>query len=206
LNRIRKLTIAVASVLGITGVAFATTGGQPDADAVSATFQLTEQSTHERECAGQDGQVREERAVYRGPIDGSDPRLDGTLVLKTRTLLDVDEQVGTTVGRAKVLDPATNRVKAKGVLTAVNTQLGKLEGFVAGKVKNGGTPEPRALFANFSATFNAAGTEITGELGEGAGTNSAVLFSGGCPSEKSRHHDGDSGHERSGRHHKRDDD
>jgi hypothetical protein len=202
LNRHPKLTLALACTLGVTGVAFATGGGQPDADSTSATFQLTEQAGKVSDCAGQDGQVREERARYRGTIDGSDPRLDGVLVLKTRTLLDLEERVGTTVGRVKVLDPQTNKVKAKGVLTAVNTELGKLDGFVAGKVKNGGTPEPRALFANFSATFNDAGTEITGELGEGTGNNSAVLFAGGCPSEESRRGDHDSDRDRSGRRHK----
>jgi hypothetical protein len=204
LNRQRKFALAFLATLGITGVAFATNGGQPDADPVGATFTLTEQASKERDCAGQDGQVREERAVYRGTIDSSDDRLDGVLVLKSRTLLDLDEKVGTTVGHVRVLDPQTNRTKAKGALTAVNTELGKLDGFVAGKVKNGGTPGPRALFANFTATFNAAGTEITGEFGEGTGTNSAVVFSGGCPDERRSRRGDDSDHDGDKRHSRRD--
>jgi hypothetical protein len=70
----------------------------------------------------------------------------------------------------------------------VNTNLGVLHGFVSGKVRDrvaGGTEEQDGsgkLLANFKATFNAAATALTGQLGGANADNRtpAVIQQGGC--------------------------
>jgi hypothetical protein len=64
----------------------------------------------------------------------------------------------------------------------VNTQRGKLDGFLRGHTHERGGPNWR-LLANFSAAFNAEGTEFTGQLGADLPvppTNSAVFHRGHC--------------------------
>jgi hypothetical protein len=99
-------------------------------------------------------------------------------VIRTRTLVNLDNGLGVTVGRV-FLKRDGHRV-AVANLRAVNTQRGKLDGFLTGHTRNG--QGNARLFANFTATFNADGS-LTGELGTEAPVppqNSAVFQSGHC--------------------------
>jgi hypothetical protein len=202
------LTLA-ALLMAFAGVAVATGGGgKPDADAAAATFMLTPTENETEDCEGEDGAFRDSHSTYTGTSTSADPRLSGELTLRTHTLLDLDERRGTTHGKLYLRDPATDRLKAFGHLRAVNTQLGKLDGFIVGKTvgNQGGTtggPGPDYLYANFTAMFNVTGTEITGEMGQPpandggpspTASNSAVFFEGSCLKHGHHGHGHDHGH------------
>ena len=170
---------AAVAVLAAGGVAVAAGGGgKPKTEDALATFNATPISkTKTRTCEGADGTYHLTHGVYTGDSTG-DAGLTGDIVIRTRTLVNLDNGLGTTTGRV-FLKRDGRRVAAAG-LRAVNTQQGKLDGFLNGVARNSDGRRSR-LFANFSATFNADGTALTGELGTEAPVppqNSAVLQRG----------------------------
>ena len=191
---VRIAAPAAVAALAVGGVALAA-GGENSAKTEAATATFTAAPAHQtktRTCQGADGTYNETRGVYRGMSTG-DARLTGDIVIRTRTLVNLDTGLGVTRGRV-FLSRSGHRVAVAG-LEAVNTQRGKLDGFLVGHARNAPGRAQARLFANFSATFNPAGTQLTGELGSEAPVppqNSAVFQSGHCghphPSHPQAHH------------------
>jgi hypothetical protein len=185
------IAAALALVLASVAVAKHRHGGT-HTDAVTATFTVTQAAVRDKTCTGTDGQYREFVAVYRGTSAG-DPRLTGNITIKSHGLINQTTGFGSSRGWVK-LRSADGRSLARGRYYAVNTNLGVLHGFIVGWVRdrtNGAAEEldgSGKLMANFKATFNAAGTVLTGKLGNtGADPRTpAVIQSGGCSSKKSR--------------------
>jgi hypothetical protein len=110
--------------------------------------------------------VKVKRATFSGTSTSADSRLNGSLQIAVRLV----------VGR-NGLGFATGAFRIKGKpdaqLTAVVTSTNRLDGFI----RSG-----RKLFANFSGTLT--GSTLTGDVGTGSHTNSAIVDMGttGCDS------------------------
>jgi hypothetical protein len=203
----RWITLALAAVLALSvaGIAVAHRSElrAANTEAAQASFTATSDAarTKTRQCTGTDGTYAITHGVYTGAATG-DPRLTGNLTLRTKSVVNLDSGLGWTQGRIVVTDAGTGKLKANADLAAVNTGGGKLDGFLQGKVKDPAatTTAPKAkrgrhhhgnatgIAANFSATFDAAGTELTGELGGDAPvapTNSAIFFGEPCTASQS---------------------
>ena len=217
----RLISIALVAVLALAGIAVAHKGGgqaQPT-EAVQATFIATPTgNTKTRQCTGVDGTYDVTKGAYTGTSISDDPRLAGTITIRTTSVVNVDTGLGHTEGTVFLRDADTGSLKSTAALAAVNTERGVLNGFIAGKVKtasvaarakkagrgrgngngnanaghhnhgNAGT----SIAANFTAAFNADGSELSGELGAGTGQNTAVLYGNPCqPSERQASSQGD---------------
>jgi hypothetical protein len=201
----RLISLAIAAVLALTvaGIAIAHSGGGQPAktEAAQATFTATPDAAKTRttQCTGVDGTYNITKGVYNGTATG-DPRLTGNITIRTKSVVNQGNGLGWTAGQVFLRDPATGELKAIAGLEAVNTERGKLDGFLTGKVKdptapagtklrggghhgNGRNGNALNLAANFTAAFNADGTQLTGELGSGTGQNSAIFFGNPCASQ-----------------------
>jgi hypothetical protein len=185
------IAAAVALVLASVAVAKHRPGGT-HTDAVTTSFTVTQTAVKDRTCTGVDGEYREFHAVYRGTATG-DPRLTGTITIKSHGLINQTTGYGSSRGTVR-LRSAEGRSLAHARYYAVNTDRGVLHGFVVGWVRDrtsGGAEEvdgSGVLMANFKGTFNAAGTILTGKLGNTSADprTPAVIQKGGCNSKKSR--------------------
>jgi hypothetical protein len=181
---IRIAAPAAAAALAAGGIAVAAGGGNSaKTEQVTATFTAAPTAkTKTRTCTGADGTYNQTKGVYTGTSTG-DPRLSGDIVIRTKTLVNLDTGLGVTTGKVSV--KKDGKAIAKAGLKAVNTQRGKLDGFLTGHARNG--QGNARLFANFSAAFNSDGSQLTGELGADAPVapqNTAVLQSGHCGKAK----------------------
>jgi hypothetical protein len=187
---VRKLKVwvvlGVVSGLMTAGVAVAKQReGRTHTDPVVATFTVTQTAMRDRTCTGQDGTYRQFRATYRGTATG-DPRLTGQVTIRSKGLINQTTGFGSSSGTVHLR--ANGRSHAIARYWAVNTDRGVLHGFLVGRVRDrsaGGTEEQDGsgrLLANFKATFNAAGTVLTGQLGGTGGDprTPAVIQAGGC--------------------------
>ena len=179
MRRFRLLALVLLTLVVTAGVAVAA-DNLTTTKAVTATFTAAPDPDNDRRvCTGTDGTYHIDRGVYRGTITGNDPRLNGKIVIRARSVVNITTGLGFTRGVVVLRDAETNRVKGTARLEAVNTQRGKLDGFLTGRVAQ---PHAR-LFANFTAAFNTQGTSLSGQIGLDAPvppTNSAVLFDGPC--------------------------
>jgi hypothetical protein len=193
-------------VLALAGIAVAT-GSKKQAATEPAAAEFTAapvaDKTKTRTCTGVDGQYNITHGTYKGTSTG-DPRLTGDIVIKTKSIVNLDNGLGVTQGSVWLSKPAAttpksrhgkkHRYQAVAKLQAVNTERGKLDGFLSGVAKNADGKGKVALAANFSATFNADGTSLTGQLGGDAPvapTNSAVFYGRPCAPEPKNTQQGD---------------
>ena len=184
--------LAIITALATAGVAVAKhRQDRTHTDAVMATFTVTQSSVRDRTCTGVDGQYREFHAKYRGTAAG-DPRLTGEITIHSKGLINQTTGFGSSRGTVKLR--SNGRTTARAVYFATNTNLGVLHGYIVGHVRdrspNGAEEQDGSgkLMANFKGTFNAAGTVLTGKLGNtGADPRTpAVIQSGGCGKSKDR--------------------
>ncbi len=184
-----SLALAAVMALAVAGIAVAHKSSQSGkTEPTQATFTATPdaEKTKTRQCTGEDGTYNVTKGVYKGTSTG-DPRLTGNILIKTQSVVNLDNGLGWTKGRVFLRDADTGKLKANAGLDAVNTQRGKLDGFLKGHARDTGGKGHLSLLANFSATFNADGTQLTGELGSEAPVppqNSAILHGKPCKSEK----------------------
>jgi hypothetical protein len=185
-----KLTFALALLVSLLVTGAAIAHGRFDkshTDVALATFTVNQVKVSDKTCTGADGEYRQFRAVYKGTSTG-DSRLAGEVWIRSHGLINQTTGFGRSSGHVAVRDATTGKWKAAGHYSAVNTDRGVLHGFVNARVKDRGTSSVEELSgsgrlsANFKATFNAAGTTLTGQLG---GTSAdartpAVIQSGGC--------------------------
>jgi hypothetical protein len=185
------IALAVITALATAGVAVAKhKRNGTHTDPVVATFTVTQQSVRDKTCAGVDGPYRQFHARYRGSATSTDPRLNGDIVIKSKGLINQTTGFGSSSGTIHLR--ANGRTTATARYFATNTNLGVLHGYIVGHVRDrvaGGTEEQDGsgrLMANFKATFDAAGTTLTGQLG-GASADArtpAVIQAGGCGKRK----------------------
>jgi hypothetical protein len=157
--------------LATTGIAMAAQGAKTDTP--SATFSATAKRVQTRTCEGSDGTYKITRGVYEGKIDSEDLRLNGPVRIKIESFYNTDENAGWMHGELRMRN-ADTQSHAEARLAAVNLD-GNVEGLLTGMAR-----APRAkLLANFSAKFTPDAFS-DGELGQGASTNQALFFGGGC--------------------------
>ena len=185
-----KLTLAVAALVSllVTGAAIAhERRDRSHTDVALANFVVNQVRASDKTCTGTDGEYRQFHAVYKGTSTG-DSRLAGEVWIKSHGVINQTTGFGQSSGRVAVRDATTGKWKAAGHYSAVNTERGVLHGFIKARVKDRGTSTVEELsgsgrlHANFKATFNAAGTTLTGQLG-GTSTDArtpAVIQNAGC--------------------------
>jgi hypothetical protein len=195
-KRFIGLAMMAALMLVVAGIAVAHNGGNPGkTEAASATFTAAPtDKTSTKTCTGADGTYAITKGVYTGTSTG-DPRLTGDILIRTKSIVNQDNGLGVTSGTVWLKDTSTPKVtaahhgakgprfKAVARLTAVNTDKGKLDGLLAGRAKNADGKGTTGLVANFSAEFNADGSQLQGELGSNAPVapdNSAVFIGRAC--------------------------
>jgi hypothetical protein len=187
MRRIKLLGAAALLTLVASGVAVAHEGTKTSkTDPAAATFAAERTKVSDKTCTGSDGHTyRVAHEEFRGTVTSSDPRLAGTLVLKTRSVIDQTNGLGQTFGHAS-LRSTDGKNKGKASLVAVNTQRGILDGVLTGFVRSSDDEHKGGnLVANFRAVFAANGLSFTGELGGGASQNTAVIQRfAGCPKEE----------------------
>lgn len=185
---------AIAALLSV-GIVIAKHANDAQTTQVMATFSAAPTSATENNvCTASNGDVYHiTDGVYTGTSVSSDPRLNGNITIRTHSVIDYTKTIGFTTGTVE-LQSSNGGGNAHADLNAVNTQEGKLDGFLAGTVrsskdgpsakdKNDDGGKGAQLYANFSAAFNSNGTALTGELGQDTPvppTNSAIIFSGSC--------------------------
>jgi hypothetical protein len=182
----RKPLAALAAsfaVLALTGIALAHGKGPSSTQAVTATFSTDAVSNLKTNtCTGADGTYTQTRATYSGTATSDDPRLNGTLTIRARSVYNTATNLGHVEGAFRVKGTDGH---ARGVFSAVSTG-GTLAGFAGGSVA-----APRGtLLANLSATFDPATGFSAGQLGSGSSDDTAVVVSGFC-----RHGEGENGGE-----------
>lgn len=179
MKRFTSFAFVLVVALVLTGFAVAKVKESKKTAAVEATFTATATADRKtRQCTGADGTYNVTRGVYEGTAAG-DPLLAGKVTVRTESVVNATSGLGWTKGHVAFRD-ADGKLKAKASLVAVNTGSTNLNGFLNGRVKEGGH-----LLANFSAAFSADGSTLTGALGSGAAVNSAILTKGGCAREES---------------------
>jgi hypothetical protein len=194
MRRLLWIGAAVSALLISAGVVIADHVNNAQTQQVMATFSAAPTSaSRTNTCTASNGDVYHiTDGVYTGTSASSDPRLNGTITIRTHSVIDYTKTIGFTTGSVE-LHSTNGGGNAQAALNAVNTQEGKLDGFLVGSVggndrgdrnsQDGGSGA--RLYANFSAAFNSNGTALTGELGQDAPvppTNSAIIFSGACSS------------------------
>lgn len=174
MKRSFSFALVLLVALAVTGFAVAQAKQSRNTAAVAATFTATAtERTKTRECTGADGTYKLTRAVYEGTAAG-DPLLAGKIVIRMESVVNATSGLGWSKGHVSFRD-ADGKLKAKASLAAVVSGSSALDGFMNGRVKEGGH-----LLANFSAAFSADGSSLTGSLGSGAAVNSAILTKGAC--------------------------
>lgn len=179
------LLIAAAGLFVFVGVAVAAaTDGHPQTSDVSAAFTATQFRFNTRTCVEDGNTFRVTHAAWRGTSTSSEPRLNGELVITTRTVLNETTGDGWATGTWRTVNvmPARQsprtRAKSWAQLRAVIDDGNHLDGLATGHTRR---PFAR-LLGNWSATI--VGNTIAGELGANAPVapdNSALLYRGGCP-------------------------
>lgn len=183
-TRFLLLMLGLGTLLA-TGIAAATPPTPPATSDVSATFTATATRMSTRTCTGAGGAtLRITNAVWRGEATSAEPRLNGALVLRTRSVVNVSTGDGWLNGSWQSRNtnpavPAKSRARegANANLIAVVDNAVNVDGIALGRVHR---PWGH-LRGNFSAAI--AGDSIAGSLGAnapGVPDNSAIVFRTGC--------------------------
>jgi hypothetical protein len=177
------LSLAVIGLFVLVGAA-AATKPRPQTSDVSAAFNATQTRMQTRTCTQEGNSFRVTNAVWRGISTSAEPRLAGTVVIATHTVVNETTGDGWLSGTWRTANPVATATKKSGGasharLSAVIDNGNHLDGLASGEVR---APSAR-LLGNWSATIT--GTTIAGELGADAPVapdNSALLYRAGCPS------------------------
>ena len=176
-------TLAALATLVVTSVAVADERRPLTIAAVSAHFTATGNVRTET-CKRGTATFLERRGTFSGTSTSSDPRLNGSVRISLKMLVNAASGLGIATGNFRVRSSSRG---ARADLVAVVSGTGRLDGFLRGKAGNnesrrlsdrGDDENGRKLFANFSATL--AGGTLTGDLGAGSHVNDAVIAGGDC--------------------------
>ena len=175
--------LAAVSLFVVVGVV-AAAEPHPATQDVSAAFSADQVRSHSRTCTQGGNTFRITNAVWRGTSTSAEPRLAGTLVIATRTV--VNESTGDgwlsgtwrTVGQASMKPGKNYRPRSWARLSAVIDNGNHIDGMATGHTRHARS----RLLGNWSATI--VGNTLSGQLGANvpvAPDNAAILFRGGCP-------------------------
>ncbi len=180
-----KLLLLSAGVAALTATGIAAASAlhhRAQTTDVAATFAATATHQSSRTCTAHGGAMfRITNTVWRGTSTSTEPRLAGTLTLRTRSVVNVATGDGWLSGswasRAAAATNGGSRPGANAGLTAVIDGATHVDGIANGRVHR---PWGH-LRGNWSAAI--AGDSITGALGANAPAapdNSAIIFRTGC--------------------------
>jgi hypothetical protein len=176
------LWLAAVGLFVLVGVAAATQPHPQTAD-VSAAFTADQTRSHSHTCVQGGDTFRITNAVWRGTSTSAEPRLTGSLVIATRTVVNETTGDGWFTGtwRSKAVSPMHpgkgGRPHTNAHFSGVIDNGNHLDGLATGQVWG---PWAR-LLGNMSATV--IGNTLSGEIGANtpvAPDNSALLYRGGC--------------------------
>jgi hypothetical protein len=178
------LLVAFAFTFALSVAAIAGDDRRPQTDRVLADIVFTEfAETTERFCVGQDGRYFAGSGTARGTSTG-DPRLSGDVTVTARTLVNIEMDLGTDIGRIVIRDPETGRKKAEGSFSNVSTDEIS-QGTIVGRVYDAGTGGEETtgagtLVANWRVTSGETG--VTAQIGATASDARlpALVQSGHC--------------------------
>jgi hypothetical protein len=184
MRRFRYLSLLAAVGLFVVAGVVAASNHRPQTQDVSAAFTTDQVRSHSRTCVRGGNTFRITNALWRGTSTSSEPRLAGTLVIATRTV--VNETTGDgwlsgswrTTGQSQSAKPGKpGRPRSWARLSAVIDNGNHIDGMATGHVR---APWAR-LLGNWSAMV--VGSSLNGEIGAVAPVapdNAALLFRGGC--------------------------
>jgi len=183
MRRPKHVSLFVAVGLFVLVGAASATQPHPQTSDVSAAFSATQARSHSRTCSEDGNTFRVTNAVWRGTSTSAEPRLAGTLVISTRTVLNETTGDGWLSGTWRTTNDSSadprkrTRARSNARLSAVIDNQNHLDGLATGEVRR---PQAR-LLGNWSAMI--VGNTLSGELGSIAPVapdNSALLYRGGC--------------------------
>lgn len=176
--------VMVAAMAALVATSLSTTalgraGGRTDE--VMAELDFTRFDGAARFCAGEDGELDEERGVASG-VSRGDARLSGRFEMHFRSLDRLaDGHVGTVEGRFRVFDPATGQRKVEAEFHLVQSYGNQL-GLIVGKVFD--QRGISNLMANVRVGFMEENGvfDVVGQIGgqTDLGVLPAVIQTGGC--------------------------
>jgi hypothetical protein len=172
-KRIALLALFAAAGLAAAGVAAASRSRGPSVQAASASFSATTVSrTHQATCSVDAGDTYEVTvATYTGTASSSDPRLDGTLTIRSRSLVDTTTGLGHVYGVFRIKGTGGG---SHGTINAALSSGGNAVGLARGVVRH---PYGR-LVASLGASFDPATGFAGGSIGGGDLTAAGVIRSG----------------------------
>lgn len=164
-----------AAALIAAGVAAAHSQWTQSTQAAAADFTATSVSqTRSNTCTGSDGTYQDTTATYTGTATSSDPRLNGPLEIRARSVVNTTEQLGW-------LD-ASFRVHG-GVSASLHAAIAN--GSVVGLTTAGDSHDSGKLVASLSAAFTPTAGFTSGKLGSGSTGSAGVFFTrGSCTKVK----------------------
>lgn len=174
MRRTKLLLLAVGvSTLVATSIAAASGGKRAQTSDVAATFTATASRTSTKTCTGEGTTTfTVTKAVWRGTSTSTEPRLAGSLVLRTHAVVNNATGDGWLNGTWHSRNSPNGRAHAH--LSAVIDNGAGIQGLATGRVHR---PSGH-LRGNFSAAIT--GNTIAGSLGSGTSANAALIFRSGC--------------------------
>jgi len=178
--------LAVLGALVITSIAVADERRPATVTPVSAHFTATGNvKTHM--CTRGNVTLVEKRGTFTGTSTSADARLNGTVRIILKTVVNAGNGFGLATGKFRVR--SATRGKAQADLMAVVSSTNRLDGFLRSNAENaegdkrvlsdhGNDEKAGKLFANVSATL--AGSTLTGDIGAGDHANTALIGGGKC--------------------------
>jgi hypothetical protein len=171
------VVIFATAALGLAGTALGDDEGGSEVRPVTAQFTAAPAAPPDvKPCESSNGTILIVTGRIEGNIVGS-PELTGALRARFRTVFSLQNGFGYTRATVEIRDPATERVKFTGRLTAVDRPDFRSQGLLTGE-----TRRPHAtLIGTFTAAQNPVTGAITGQVGADAPVapaNAAIVTSG----------------------------
>ena len=168
-----------AAALVATGIAAAHSQRTQSTQAAAADFAATTVSqSRSSTCTGSDGTYQDTTATYTGTATSSDPRLNGPLEIRARSVVNTTEQLGWLDGTFRVR-PHERRRRVRVVPRRDRGRQPRRTH------DRGGSHDSGKLVASVSAAFTQTGGFASGKLGSGTATGAGVFFTqGSCTKVK----------------------
>lgn len=170
--------LAVATLAGA-GVAAASHRSQTTQQASSTFAAAAVTQSRSNTCTSTDGVYQDTSATYTGTSTSSDARLNGTVTIRVRSVLNTTTQLGWLSGSLYVRN-------SSGPSTSANIDGALAGGQATGFLRGNGHRNEAKLMASFSAGFTPGGGFTSGQLGAGGATNAGVFFASGSCSRAKR--------------------
>jgi hypothetical protein len=164
------LALAAAAVAA-TGVAAAVRHVQSTQPAAADFAAGTVTQSHTTTCTASDGSYQDTTATYAGTATSGDARLNGTLRIRARSVVNTTSKLGWLEGSWRVRGTTGGSSGPIHAAVAGSNVVGTVVG-------EGARPEAR-LVASISAAFGQGTGFSAGKLGSGSAAGAGVLFTRG---------------------------